>query len=350
MKHSSTRNLIGAILILAGVVLGAGSLALRSWGSRTVETSSGSAPPLSTTERGTLTRDGSDISSLPQAMREVPDAMVDAARADRGDPLDRTRASEILFEHPELSPLLKAVEHPTVVADSLAGGLRPVKAQTEVPLLPLGSTLLFFVVPGVLAVLLGAALRSRRLWSGAQRLAAALCLVAALVVLTGMFAPIDSGLAPWKALTQATGQGAMPVSTSILQGDLSQLEEVYDDVVPALQYAGAVGHQVLNPEAAVQVLGESPHLAALNRFVTDFSALYGVGVLITQQQAGSSAAPNGSPAMRWLDWLGVFSALLFLSLGFAALLMRRRGRNVVTSSELADNADLFVSAGIAGSS
>ena len=62
-----------------------------------------------------------------------------------------------------------------------------------------------------------------------------------------------------------------------------------------VQYAGASGHQVLNPESAVQVLADHPHLSALNGFVTNFSELYGVGVLITQQTAESSAALGAPP-------------------------------------------------------
>ena len=57
---------------------------------------------------------------------------------------------------------------------------------------------------------------------------------------------------------------------------------------------------------------------------TNFSELYGVGVLITQQAAGSSAAPNAAPAMRWLDWMGIFAAVIFLSLGATVLVSRRR--------------------------
>jgi hypothetical protein len=342
-----SRYLVGGVLILTGVFLVVGSLALHSWGSRTVEAAGGIAPPLSADERSALVRDSSAVSNLPKALREVPYAMVDAARSKGVSPLSRTQAGELLFEHPELTPLLRAVEHPTAVADSLARGLGAPET-AEVPLVPLGIALLFFVAPGVLAVALGATLRSRRLWSGAQRLAPALCLVAGLVVVIGTLVPIDNGVAPSKGITQGASQGANDVDASVLQGDLSQLEQVYDDIVPALQYAGAMGHQVLDPESAVQVLVDDPHLSDLNGFVTNFSKLYGVGVLVTQEAAGSDASPNASQAMRWLAWVGLLSAAVFLSLGAASLSWRRR-RDAITSPERAADDELVFSTSLAES-
>jgi hypothetical protein len=324
-----------------------GSLALHSWGSRTVVTQSGVAPPLSAAERSTLARDGSMILTLPRALREVPDAMSDAARSKAGSPLSRTRAAELLFEYPQLSPLLKAVEHPTEVADSLELGLQPASGSNQVPLVPLDEALLFFVVPGVLAVALGTALRSRRRWPIAQRIAPLVCVFAVLVVIAGIFAPIDNGVAPWNVVTDGALSSSNHASTSTLEYDLAQLEVVYDDIVPALQYAGAVGHQVLNPQSAVQVLVDYPHLSALSGFVTDFSTLYGVGVLISQQAAGSGAAPNASQAMHWLDWVGLLAAVLLLSLGAGVTLMRRRDL-VATSTPDADDG-LILQTGMAGS-
>jgi hypothetical protein len=323
LTNLSRRHRIGAVLILVGLVLVAGSLALHSWGSRTTATPSGTAPALSAAERASLVRDGSTVASLPQAFREVTEAMADAAASKSGSSLSTTRAGELLFEHPELTPLLKAVEHPSLVANSLSRGLRPARKPTQAPLLSLPDDVLFFVLPGALAVLLGAALRSRRFWSGAQAFAPAVCLIAGAVVLVGIFAPIDSGSTLW---SDVTGSGAQrsAVTPAALQGDLSQLESIYDDVVPALQYAGAAGRQVLEPGQAVQVLAEHPRLRALNGFVTDFSELYGVGVLITQQAASVSAAPDASRSMRWLDWSGLMAGLVLLLLSLLGLGARRR--------------------------
>ena len=117
LMRAPSRYLTGAILVLTGILLVAGSLALHSWGSKTVVTSSGIAPPLSSAERATLVRDGSTVSALPRALGEVTEAMSDAARSASGSPLSPTRAGDLLFEQPELTPLLHAVEHPRQVAD-----------------------------------------------------------------------------------------------------------------------------------------------------------------------------------------------------------------------------------------
>jgi hypothetical protein len=347
--NSSSRYRIGAVLIVVGLVLVAGSLALRSWGSRTTATPSGIAPPLSGAEKATLVRDGSTVAALPRAFREVTKAMAKAAASKTGSSLTTTRAGELLFEHPELTPLLKAVEHPTQVANSLTRGLRPARAATQAPVLSLADALLFFVLPGFLAVVLGAALRSRRFWAGAHVVAPALSLIVGMVVLVGVFAPIDSGSALWSDATGG-GQQSSTVNPAAFQGDLSQLEAIYDDVVPALQYAGAAGRRVLEPEQAVQVLANDPRLQALNGFVTNFSELYGVGVLVTQQAASVSAAPDANRSMRLLDWGGLVAGVTLLLLS----LMGERARRCTDITSTASEADFddgqMVSAGIAGTS
>jgi hypothetical protein len=241
---------------------------------------------------------------------------------------------------PQLSPLLHAIEHPTVLADSLAQGLRPARRGSEVPLLSFGDAFLFFVVPAGIAVILGTLLRSRRFGSGAKRVMAIPCVVCALIVLIGLFAPIDNGSAPFEGVIDGTSQDSVPVTPSALQGDLSQLQAIYDDIVPALQYAGAAGRRVLDPESAAQVLAENRGLMALDGFVTNFSELYGVGVLITQQAESSSANPNTADAMRWLDWLAVVAAAVFLLCGGAALAFRRRN-SIAAPTREADGALVF---------
>jgi hypothetical protein len=163
-------------------------------------------------------------------------------------------------------------------------------------------------------------LRGKR--GGSGRWTSPLCLVAGVAVLIGTFVPIDSGASPWSAASGSGGAHA-PVSASSVQADLSTLEQVYDDVVPALQNAGAAGHQVIDPEAAVQLLASDPRTRALSRFVTNFSALYGIGVLLTQRAASSAADPAAYQAMQWLAWVGLLSALASLLVGVAASRGRR---------------------------
>jgi protein-S-isoprenylcysteine O-methyltransferase Ste14 len=343
LTNSSSRHLTGATLILTGLFLLVGALALQSWGSRTVVTSSGAAPPLTAAERAALVRDGSTISSLPLALGEVTQAMADAARSKSGSPLTTTRAGELLFEQPELTPLLHAVEHPAAVADSLKRGLRPARGTAHVE--SLLDVLWCFVLPGVITVVLGVALRSRRFWARARGLAPILSVVIGTVVLAGVFAPIDSGSTLWSSATHGPLASSSQVNPSVFEVDLSQLEAVYDDIVPALQYAGATGRQVLDPESAVQVLADYRQLDALDRFVTDFSALYGVGVLITQEAAGLSEAPNGSQAMHWLGWIGLLAGLALLLVGLAGLVSRRRE---ALAPSAADDDSHVVSAGMVG--
>jgi len=320
VNASRWRTAIGAVLIVAGSVLIAGSLALHAWGSTVSLTSGGSAPALSAAEQSALRLDRTTVQAVPQALREVPVAMAAAS----GSALTRTQAGEILFEHPELGALLRAIEHPGSVTGPLAEGLFPSAAQQSgEPLLPVGTLLLFFVGPGVVAIGLGLALRSRKWADGAMRVAPVVGVIAGLVVFSGVVAPIDHGTAAWHALDQTSAASRSVVNSNVVEADLGTLEQVYDDVVPALQLAGAAGRQVLDPQSAVAVL--SAHdLASLDRFVTDFNRLYGAGVLISQQAASVPETPSAPAAMRWLVWMGLVSGALLIGAGVTAGVIRRR--------------------------
>jgi hypothetical protein len=331
VKAGRGRELMGALLILAGVALIAGSLALHSWGTSNPPTSSGAAPPLTTLERQSLQRDRSAVVKLPQALAEIPAAMVDASRSPAGTQLTRTQASELLFEHPELGQLLRAVEKPDVIAAPLTDGLTArTSSPAGPPLLPTKSLVLFFIVPGVLSVGLGLVLRSRRWSPTAVRVAPLAALVAGAVVLVGLFAPGDGGPAPWRAIAGAAANSRPVVNVAEVQNHLSTLEQVYDDVVPALQIAGAAGHQVLSPQSAAAVLSGNTRLVDLDRFVTDFNALYGTGILISQEAASSQASTPQPHAVRGLAWLGLIagSVLTLLGLTWAALSRRPNGQAV----------------------
>jgi hypothetical protein len=320
--RGSRRSLVGGVLILVGVVLMAGSWALHASGSTAPVTSSGSAPPLSTIERLSLQHDRNAVAQLPDALRQVTLAMADAAGSGASTPLSTTKAGELLFEHPELTQLLKAVERPEATAQPLAQGLAtPTRASAGVGLLPTLPLVFFFVLPGALAVGLGLTLRRRADTTPTGRLVPALCLTAALVVLVGVAAPVDGGTAPWHALSGAGASGQGTESVGAVQNDLATLEQVYDDIVPALQIAGAAGRQVLTPQAAVATLAQSPRLADLNRFVTNFDQLYGAGILISQESAANASSPVTPGAMRWLEVTAIVTALLLFGAG---LDLRRR--------------------------
>ncbi len=283
--------------------------------------------PLSSVEVKALQHDRSAVRSLPQALREVPDAMVDAATSSAGSALSRTEASELLFEHPELGPLLRAVERPRATASPLSSLLSKPASNSGPGLISTASTIVFFVLPGLVAVGLGLALRTRRGEGQRTRSAAVTCVVAGSLVLVGLLLPIGGGEAPLHAIGGGTTGAPSVVSASDVQGALATLEQVYDDVVPALQIAGAAGRIALDPQTAVAVLGADPPLEALNHFVTDFNALYGAGVLITQQAAFTETDSVAPHAMRGLAWLALTSGLLLLLTGALwATRVRTRGR------------------------
>jgi hypothetical protein len=322
------RDLAGGCLIVLGAGLIVGSLALHAWGGSTSSDAVGTAPPLSSVELTALAHDRAAVTSLPRAFGEVPNAMVDAARSSAGTPLDRTAASEILFEHPELGPLLMAVERPSATAAPLASLLSPAAPPNGPPLLSNGLVVVVFVLPGLAALGLGLALRSRRGGRWVTRAGPITCLVAGALLTVGLLVPDDGGAAPIHALGGVAAAAPSAVTAPDVQGALATLEQVYDDVVPALQIAGAAGRVVLDPQSAVAVLGADRHLRALNGFVTNFNALYGVGVLVTQQAASRAETSVAPHAMRGLVWLGLGAALAFLVVGVTGAsrrILRRDG-------------------------
>jgi hypothetical protein len=317
VRSARSHYLAGALLIVLGVLLVAGSTALHAWGASNPPTSSGDAPPLTGAEQRALQHDRSAVATLPEAFREVPTAMADAAHSASGSPLSRTHASELLFEHPELGQLLKAIERPDALTSPLARGLAAQNASRNHQLLiPDTSLLAFFVVPGVVLIGLGLALRTRPRSLRAGRAVPWVCVLAGVAVLVGLLVPGGSAPAPWHAFARAPVASDADINTGVIQDRLATLEQVYDDVVPALQIAGAAGRQVLDPQSAVAVLSGNTHLVALDHFVTNFNSLYGAGVLISQQSASSSKGSLAPHAMRGLAWLGLVAGLVLMLAGF----------------------------------
>jgi hypothetical protein len=326
------REVTGALLIVLGAALIVGSLALHAWGGSASVSSVGAAPPLSPAELTTLAHDRSAVTSLPQALAEVPSAMVDAARSSAGSPLTRTSASELLFEHPELGALLRAIERPGATTTPLSSLLSTSTPRRGPPLLSTGAVVVVFVLPGLMLIALGLVLRSRR---GARWVTwgvPATCLAAGALLVVGLLVPDDGGTAPIHALGGVAAAAPSPVSAGDVQTALSTLEQVYDDVVPALQIAGAAGRVVLDPQSAVAVLSTDHHLGALDDFVTNFTALYGVGVLVTQQAASRADGSDAPHAARGLAWLGLLAGLVLLLAGGASATRRVTRRPLATAA------------------
>jgi hypothetical protein len=315
------RGLIGAVLVILGVALVAGPLALHAARQHAVAPAA-SAPPLTGAEQAALERDRSVVASLPRALSQVPAAMVDAARSKSGTPLDRAQAIGLLSAHPELAALYGAVEAPHAIAGPLARGLGSPTQSVGAPTLGLGDLLIFFGVPGLLLVLVGMLLRTRAA-TPLPGVGLVMVLVAGALVLTGVFAPLDNGTSVWSGAASAT-RGTGTVTAQSVEQSLARLQQVYDDIVPALQTAGAAGRQVLDPQSAAQRIATDRHLGALNQFVTNFSALYGAGILITQKLDSTPSGASSSPSLRWLAWPGLPVGLGLLGASGAVILRRRR--------------------------
>lgn len=327
MSFARRHDIVGALFIVFGATLIVGSLALHAWGGSNADSPVGDAPPLSSIELSTLAHDRPIVLSLPQAFREVPSAMVDAAHSPAGQSLSRTQASELLFEHPELGQLLKAIERPAATVAPLSTLLSDRPPRSGPLLLSTWLVVVFFGIPGLLAITLGLALRSRRGVRWVNRAVPVTCLVAGALLAVGLLVPDDGGTAPIHVLGGFSAAAPSTVGAAAVQDTLATLEQVYDDVVPALQVAGAAGRVVLDPQSAVGILGKDSHLRALDTFVTNFNALYGVGVLVTQQAASRATSSADPHAMQDLVWLGLVAGLLLLVIGVVG-----NGRRMVRRS------------------
>jgi hypothetical protein len=319
---SRARGLIGAVLIVLGVALVAVPFALRSLAGQSAATSPASAPPLTAVERTTLDRDRSVVSSLPKALAEIPSAMADAARSKDVSPLVRSEALRLLTLHPELSVLLEAVRNPGTVANSLIRGINSPDRPPKQPVPGVGDLLVFLALPGVLTATLGTLIR-RRSTTPFPSAAPLVVLLAGALLLVGVFAPLDNGNSAWSN-AMSTGTSSSTVSAQSVEQSLATLEQVYDGIVPALQIAGAAGRQVLDPESALQRIAGDPHLRALNQLVTNFSALYGAGILITQEIDASPSTPAPPLADSALAWFGLVAGLALIGSSGGSLFSRRR--------------------------
>jgi hypothetical protein len=172
---------------------------------------------------------------------------------------------------------------------------------------------------GAFAFAAGAKVRPRRWSQGICWLAAGWLIVAtAAPVLPSGRSVVGEARASADASRTFPGGLRGPAAARSLQTDLALLQNVYADVVPAVQ-AGAVasGRALTNAEAGRLILAD-PRLPDLQHFLKGLSGLYGAGVLAVQASASNASTTQVSAPLLVLVAMAAILALALLLLPLLA--------------------------------
>jgi hypothetical protein len=259
---------------------------------------------------------------LPTAFAQIPMAVADVTTG--GSSGTRADGLRLLNQHPDLVGLARVAENPSPMVTPLTMGLAAADAVGRNPRFPsVRRLLVLFGVPGLMAVLAGAVVLGCGLRRGPLRAAQGGCVLAAVWLVVAAVAPVSPGRPSLVGEARASVDAshrvqsvAGPAAVQSLQTDLALLQNIYADVVPAVQAAAtSSGHTLTNAQAG-RIIMADPRLVELQRFVTGLSALYGAGVLAVQASAANQGVAQMTGPLLVLPAVAIILALALVALAW----------------------------------
>ena len=298
------RPLSAVVLTVAGLFLVVAPQLVAARARGTSAGAAGRATPLSPLERAALDRGQVAAASLPAALASVPTAVVDAARTGR-HPVVTTpaQAMSLLAGHAELAALTAASRNPAALAGDLTNRLAAAGRSPEPPPAPSVPFLLLTTgAPGCVATAAGLALALAIAMGRPppRRAMRRLPAVVAVVAIGALFLPaLPGGSSVWAAAGSAPTPGpGSSTAASAVGADLTSLQTVYGEIVPAVQLGAATSGKGLSAGQAVGVILADPRLVPLQRLIVGLPNLYGAGVLAMKAATATGAAPAAAAHAR----------------------------------------------------